>query len=161
MNSVISFVAQYLIYILILVAAIWWLQLKSGKKQAALVLVGSGLLALLLAKVGAHFINDPRPFTEGLRPLFGHSADNGFPSDHTLLTATLAFGVMTWSWRKGLVLLAGALLIGLSRVAANVHHLSDIIGAVVIAGVATLAVYGGMSMIKRHYGLVSPDITTR
>lgn len=161
MNSAIKFVAQYLIYILVVVTVVWWLRLKSGKKRAAVLLVGSGVLALLLAKVGAYFINDPRPFTEGLQPLFACAADNGFPSDHTLLAATMAFVVMTWSWRKGLVLLTGAVLIGAARVIANVHHISDIIGAVAISAVATLVVYGCMIIIERHHGLVSPNITTR
>ncbi|MBC7565134.1 phosphatase PAP2 family protein [Candidatus Saccharibacteria bacterium] len=142
MQFLIIITAQYLLYALLLIAFIW-LVTFTGKKKWRIVMfaVAAGLISILLAKVGAYFISDPRPFTQGLVPLFSHAPDNGFPSDHTLLAATLAFVVAVYSWRLGTVLFVGTLAIGGARVAANVHHIADIIGAIVIAGIATLIVW--------------------
>jgi membrane-associated phospholipid phosphatase len=102
----------------------------------------SGFISILLAKVGAHLFNDQRPYiSDGTAPLFPHSGDpNGFPSDHTLLSALLAFTALYYSRPAGIFLLVVAAFIGVARVAAHVHHAVDIIGSFVITGIAYLIV---------------------
>lgn len=104
----------------------------------ALAILG-GILSLVLAKLASHFINDPRPFVQGhFTPWISHAADNGFPSDHTLLAAFLAWLCLAKSRKIGGTLLVVALLIGLARMAAGVHHSWDILGSFVIAGIGYL-----------------------
>ena len=76
-----------------------------------------------------------------IKPLFPHIADNGFPSDHTLLTMTIAAIIFVYNRKLGILLAIFSLIIGFSRVAAGVHHALDIIGAAVIAVTTTYISY--------------------
>jgi len=62
--------------------------------------------------------------------------DNGFPSDHTTLAATVALLVMGYRKLLGAVLLAASFLVGAARIAAHVHHVQDIVAGVLIAALA-------------------------
>jgi len=141
MNHLIIFGAKYFLVLSIVIVAIFWLRLDSeGKKRFAIVAITGGLLALLLAKIGSRIITDPRPFVVGhFAPLIPHANDNGFPSDHALITSFLAFVVWPFSKRLSYTLLAVAFLVSLARVAAGVHHPVDILGSFVISAVAVIA----------------------
>ena len=80
--------------------------------------------------------------TEHVAPPFAHAADNGFPSDHTLLSMFLAACVFWYSRRWSVVLLGITVAIGATRVATrvatHVHHPIDIIAAMGLAIVAAL-----------------------
>lgn len=144
MNQLIIFCAKYLFIISLVLVAISWLRLDSGgKKRFAVEAILGGLLALLLAKIGSHLISDPRPFVAGhFTPLVPHANDNGFPSDHALITSFLAFLVWPFSRRFSAGLMAVALAVSAARVAAGIHHPLDILGSFVISGVVVFAVDG-------------------
>src|SRR5207253_11016900 len=96
-----------------------------------------GVLAFLLAQAGTHLIISPRPFQEsGLPPLIPSSVDNGFPSDHTLLLAVAAAVITLVNWRWGLLFWGLAIIVGLARVYAGVHHLTDVAGSLMIASLS-------------------------
>lgn len=138
MDEIIKICAKYLIIVPVLVDA--WLLYKldrDNRRWMIALLIGGGILAALLAGLGGHFYNDPRPqFKDGSVPLFAHGNDNGFPSDHTLLASFLAFIAWPFSRKISYSLLAVALVIGWARVAAHVHHATDIIGSILITGLA-------------------------
>jgi len=143
-QSLIIFGAKYL-FIVVAVFAVyaWWRLPKGLRLQVAMqALVGLGFAAVLVKVAGA-LHPDVRPFVaQHFTPLVAQSGDNGFPSDHTTFTMLAAFTILpftrTWGW--GLAVLA--LIVGLSRIAAGVHSLSDILGGIVVAAVsATLAYY--------------------
>ena len=69
-----------------------------------------------------------------------HAADNGFPSDHALLTAFLGFTMLLYSKRVGIFLLVIALIVSWARVAAHIHNPRDIVGSFVIAAVSVVIV---------------------
>ncbi|HEX7368530.1 MAG TPA: phosphatase PAP2 family protein [Candidatus Saccharimonadales bacterium] len=135
MHGIVTFIAKYFIVLSVLGAFIVWLRLdKKQKIRFIAVAIGAGIIALILAKLGGHFYYDTRPFVAGhFTPYFSHGADNGFPSDHTLLASFLAFISWKYSRKAGIALLILAIIIGLSRVVAGVHHLTDIIGSIVFA----------------------------
>ena len=139
-DSVIVFVAKYFLYLSVAIVGIHWLIASKRDKidLMAHYLVG-GLIALVLAKIGAHFFYDTRPFvSQHIKPLMPHAADNGFPSDHALLSSFLGFTMLAYSRRLGYGLLALAVLIGAARVAAHIHSPIDIVGSFVFAALATL-----------------------
>ncbi|MHB1209806.1 MAG: phosphatase PAP2 family protein [Acidimicrobiales bacterium] len=138
MDSLIVFVAKYFLYISIVIVGVYWLRASTNDKfSLAWKLVGGGILALAMARVGAHFYYDTRPFVaHHIKPLFPHAADNGFPSDHALLASFLGFSMIAYSRRVATALLANAVLVGWARVAAHVHSPIDIIGSFVFAGVS-------------------------
>lgn len=139
MNNLITAVAQYLLFVVLAAAMIFWLFLpRRDKVGLAVQAIVSLVVVVVLIKVAASIYADPRPFVvdPSIRPLFAHSADNGFPSDHTAVAATVAFLVMIYHRWFGAVLLAGSLVLGASRIAAQVHHGQDIVGGVLIAALA-------------------------
>jgi undecaprenyl-diphosphatase len=145
LDPVIAFVAQYF-YLVVLAGAIIFLavQFRLGKsplslREFLLAALLIGVVAYLLSKVGNLFVNSPRPFLlTGVPPLIPSSTDNGFPSDHTLLLAFMSALVFLVNKRAGILFLVLAVVIGLARVYAGVHHLLDVIGSLVIVALALL-----------------------
>ena len=124
--------------------------------QRRIIFVGRVIVALpvafLLGRLASLFISNPRPFVvENIQPLIAHIPDNGFPSEHTLLVATISALVYTENKVLGVVLAILAVGVGISRVLANVHHSIDVVGSVGIAmGAVTLASYV-VSLVRIHY----------
>ena len=142
-NLLIIFVAEYFYLVSVLGFILYFLQSKRALKKSILILgIPSFLLSYIVAKLLALFINDPRPFVvDHIKPLILHAPDNGFPSDHTLLTMTIASIIFVYNKKLGIGLFIIALLIGVARVLAHIHHPLDIIGAAIIAVGATSIVY--------------------
>lgn len=135
MNSSIIFTAEYFHYLSIVTFALFVATATPlVRKKILLLSLAVFPLAFFISRILSIFINNPRPFVvEKIVPLVQHSADNGFPSDHTLLTATIAAVVFVYNKKLGLLLLVIATLVGGARVLAKVHHLTDIFGSIAIA----------------------------
>jgi len=135
MHEVVTFIAKYFLVLSVIGAIwVWWRLTFNQKKQFIALAVAGAIFSLILAEIGKHLHSDPRPFVVGhFTPYFPHGNDNGFPSDHTLLTAFLAFTVWRYSKRAGWALLGVSVLVGLCRMIAGVHHLQDIIGSIIFA----------------------------
>ena len=143
MDPLIIFGATYLISVSAL-AALWvmW-DLPHPDRMRFLILVLISLpLAYILAKTSSLLFYNDRPFVVGnFVPLVPHSADNGFPSDHTLLAASIAAVVILFRRNIGIILWVIVFIIGASRVFAGVHHVIDIAGAIAIAAIAVYATH--------------------
>ncbi len=134
LNALAVFVAQYLYLFALLIAAIFFFtQTKAVMKNMAICGVIIAPLAYVVSRISSLFYYDPRPFVVGhFVPLIAHAADNGFPSDHVLLTGAVAMIVWFYNKKLSVVLWALALLIGWARVFVGVHHWTDIIGNIVM-----------------------------
>lgn len=153
MNSLVIFIAQYLIFILAVLAVIFTLQRlpRSELRHFLILCLVSLAYAILIDKLASSLIYNPRPFVvDGIAPLFPHNAGNGFPSNHSLIAALIAGLVWQIDKKRGLFLGILALAIGLARVQANVHHLIDIIGGILIAVVAIGIAQGLMKLTGKH-----------
>jgi undecaprenyl-diphosphatase len=142
MNSIIIFGAKYLFIFVVVLAFIYFVQLdRQRKKQYIIFALITLPVTYIVAKVLGHFIYNPRPFiSSGVQPLISHAADNGFPSDHTLFVSSLAVITYVFNKRGGIVLGVLAVLVGISRVLAGVHHGADVVGAAVIAIVVAIII---------------------
>lgn len=153
MSTAVSVCAQLLPFLApVLLLLVWWRLPKGARAWFGVLAVVSGVCAGALVLVAGLVHDDPRPFVidPSHPPLFRHSADNGFPSDHTTYAATAALVVATVRRRFGLLLLASAVLGGLARVAANVHHVQDIVAGLVIAVVAVGGGLGIQGLLDRR-----------
>lgn len=152
MHSVIRVVGQYFFLISIAIVALYWLRSRRDVKVSlGWRLVAGGAVALALDDVAGRLYYDPRPFvTHQLVPIIPHAADNGFPSDHALLTAFLAFTMLLYSRRLALVLFLNALLVSWARVAAHIHNPRDIVGGFVLAAIAVAIVDGVTRLWRRR-----------
>jgi undecaprenyl-diphosphatase len=139
MNTLTAAVAQDLLLLILLAAAVIWLFLPRQEKVGlAVQAIVSLIVMVVLIKLAAAIHTDPRPFVvdPSIKPLFAHPGDNGFPSDHTALGATVALLVMIYRRWLGAVLLAAAIVVGAARMASHVHHGQDIVAGVLIAVLA-------------------------
>lgn len=155
MNGLIVAIAQYLLYVLVVVAGIVWLTLdRPGKVRFAL----EGILGLIVVGIGiwlaGHLHTDPRPFVHdpASTPLFPHPADNGFPSDHSAAAGLLTVLVARYRRVIGALVGVGAALVAWSRVAAHVHHLQDVAAGLAIGAVAGLIGIWLASLVWSAYG---------
>ena len=148
MDSLIVFGAKYLVFVVGAVAIVS--TLLSGKRvrnNVVKLALFSFPLAFLMAFVASLFYYDTRPFVvENTPPLIPHAPDNGFPSDHTLYAMVTATIIFAYNRTVGISLGILAILVGVSRVMARVHHPVDIIGSIAIAIVAT---YVGWLIVRR------------
>lgn len=129
------FAANDLPFVLLaaLAALAWFNRTKLTWQLAGRVVV-SGILSLLLAKVLGHLVADPRPYlAEHYPPLAHVSADNGFPSDHTLMAALFTGWAAWFSRRWWPVFALGTLVILLGRLGIGAHHTLDVLGSLLIA----------------------------
>jgi undecaprenyl-diphosphatase len=144
-NEIIKIIAQDFIVIPVILATVVFFRQKTREqkvKYVAVVLIAA-VLALIFAKIGGALINDPRPFVanNNLHPLIAHSRDNGFPSDHTLLSSLAGFVMLPFAPVLGMIGLVFALMIGVARIMANVHHPLDIIGSFAFTAAAVAVAY--------------------
>jgi len=141
LELLIIFSAKYLLFVSAVIAIIYFLK-QSRQRQKEILVFALILfpLSYIIAKILGHFFYDPRPFAiENFMPLIPHAADNGFPSDHTLLGAAIAFAVFRFNKKLGLFLLVLAILVGLARILAGVHHAADIAGSILIVTLISLS----------------------
>jgi membrane-associated phospholipid phosphatase len=132
--------AQYLLWIMVVVFGAVWLFVESrtGKINLAVTAIIGLILALVLLYVAKDVHSDPRPFVQNphIKPLFGHSTDNGFPSDHSVAAALIAVLVLARRRIVGAVLALAATAIAWARVAAHVHHLQDVLAGLALGALA-------------------------
>ncbi len=138
MNLFIVFAAKYLFILIGLLAFLWFIFVdKKIQAQIIKLAVISFPFSFILAKILGYFISSPRPFVlEHIEPLIKASADNGFPSDHTLLAMTIGLVVFAYNKKFGMVLVVLSLFVGLGRVLGHAHHTIDVVGSILIASVA-------------------------
>ncbi|HBI33806.1 MAG TPA: hypothetical protein DEA43_04155 [Candidatus Moranbacteria bacterium] len=143
MDDIIIFGARRLTAVMILIALVFFLRLSREKKKEMLVFAIITLPVIyLMAKLASLFYYNPRPFVvENFVPLIAHTDNNGFPSDHTLLSAAVASIVYFFNKKVGVFLFILAVLVGASRVLAGVHHFVDIAGSIIIAFVVSSLMY--------------------
>ena len=136
----IVFLAKYL-YLFVIGGIVLLFLFSDYKKQIALRALFTLPLAFLLSLLFTRIVLSPRPFLlDHTVPLIQSATDNGFPSDHTLLVATLAMILFFAHKRISLMFLFLSLLVGIGRVLAGVHHPFDILGSFIIAVISSVLI---------------------
>jgi undecaprenyl-diphosphatase len=114
-------------------------------------------VAFLAGRSLSLVIDSPRPFVvENITPLIDHIADNGFPSEHTLLVATIALLVYTEHKALGILLAITAITVGFARILANVHHGIDVAGSITIAFISVTFAHIGVTWLQKRYAGTLP-----
>jgi len=120
------------------ICTLWFFARPGGsprlKLATASALAAAGI-GLLFNQLIASLWSRDRPFVAhpGDTVLVAHrSVDPSFPSDHATAAFAIAFAVLFFSRRLGILFLLGATAIGVSRVLLGLHYPSD-----VAAGAAT------------------------
>jgi undecaprenyl-diphosphatase len=107
---------------------------RHGVVAAAL----ASIVALEVAQVIAGVWDRPRPYEGHLEThvFVATSSDPSFPSDHATVAFAIAVSILLRNKRLGLITIAMAMVVALSRVVVGVHYPSDVVAG---AGLGTLA----------------------
>lgn len=153
MNSVIIFCAKYLFVFVALGLAVAWFPVdRETKKRFVVATILAGGIAFALSRIAGQLYYDPRPFvTEHVKPLIPHGPDNGFPSDHALLTMTLTSINYFFNKKIASLMLVLTLAVGIARILAKVHSPLDIGGSWVFGVIGAIGGYYLMRWIFSKY----------
>lgn len=99
LTFLIIFGAKYLYIVIAIIALGTVIYDKAISKRSIITLSAIAFpLSFIIARIASYFILIPRPFViENIQPLIAHVADNGFPSDHTLLSMTIASVIFVYN----------------------------------------------------------------
>ena len=129
------FIANDLLYCIILLFAWFWLRGNYDTKKQILKAFIFTSIAILISQCISHVYYHPRPFVMEIgRTLIYHAPNGSFPSDHMLIFSSIAFSYLFSAQRKlGVFLLVMAWLVAWSRVYLGVHFPLDMLGAFLLA----------------------------
>jgi len=129
------FIANDLLYCMILLFAWFWLRGNYDTKKQILKAFIFTSIAILISQCISHVYYHPRPFVmEVGRTLIYHAPNGSFPSDHMFIFSSIAFSYLFSAQRKlGIFLLIMAWLVAWSRVYLGVHFPLDMLGAFLLA----------------------------
>src|SRR5262245_36317887 len=112
-------------------------------KIASLAGMTAAGFGLVVSQVITQFWQRPGPFVAHPHDtilLVARSNEPSFPSDHAVAAFAIAFAVAFIGRRMGAAFLAGATLIGVTRVIAGLHYPGDVLGGAAIGFVSAAAV---------------------
>lgn len=144
-----DFVTFWAVPLFVLATLSLWLLDRPGPSQRWRVACLSGLaaagLGLLVSQVITHFWVRERPFIAHPREtllLAPPSHEPSFPSDHAVAAFAIAFSVALVAGRRpGALFLAGATMVGITRVFVGLHYPGDIVGGALIGFACALIVF--------------------
>ena len=128
------------------ILALWFFARPGGSprlKNATASALVAAALGMLINQVIGHLWFRERPFATHPHDtlLLTHgSGDPSFPSDHATAAFAIAFAVFFFSRRLGLVFLAAATAIGVSRVLLGLHYPGDVAAGALIGFLSALVV---------------------
>lgn len=148
LDNFMIFCASYLVYVVFVVAVSCLLYLVVKREWKPVIYFMATLaVTFILLQLMSMFNFDHRPFMDyHLTQLVAHASGKSFPSDHTTVTAGIAFGLLFFTRFKklGVAVLVAACLIGFARVFVGIHYPLDILGGVttgLVGGAVTFGIY--------------------
>jgi undecaprenyl-diphosphatase len=163
-DTLIVWVAQYLLWVMVAAIVAVWLfrEDRAGRVELGCSAVLGLVLALAFMYLAKHVHHDPRPFvSDGAKALFGHSKDDGFPSDHSVAAGLISIVVFLRHRLVGFVLVLCGVAIGWARVAAHVHHLQDVVAGLLIGGLAAVIATVIIRLLLPHVPAARRDVPQR
>jgi undecaprenyl-diphosphatase len=132
---------------------------RSEGSRAVAKSLAAAVLALVVKTVIRLAVQRPRPFlTDPALLHLNLSVDSlSFPSQHALFASAIACSLLLSGYlRLGWALVAGAVLIGFSRMMAGVHYPTDILGGFLVGGACAFLVQryaGRLEQFLSKYGI--------
>jgi len=148
-DGLITFLASFLIWLILAALMVLWLIDGRIKKEVALHALAAGFMAWLIAQFIKSLVPTLRPFDiNGLTPLtLSVPGDNAFPSGHVAFAFGIAISILRHKKLLGLLFILMAVGVGVGRVLGNVHSPSDILGGAVI-GIISALIIGKIHFFK-------------
>lgn len=151
-DNLMTFGAEYLIYLTLVGMFIVTLKGKANERKALLLTILALPIAVIIIKIIHLFISEPRPFVSyDIVPLINHQADASFPSRHATIMAVVAFSYTYFKSKWASLFLILMLLVGLSRIYVGVHYPLDIIGGFVVGLISLIVTRQIVNLIKFRF----------
>lgn len=129
------------LFLIVLFVVYFLIQARERQKDMLILSLPYFPLTYIAALIASCFYHNPRPFMiDAVHAVINHAPGNGFPSNHMLLCAAIASLLFLYNKSLGITAWAIAILVGMSRVAAGVHHSIDIVGSALISIAVLIAV---------------------
>jgi undecaprenyl-diphosphatase len=143
MTTLIIIGAKYFIILSPIIVGLYILRVPRELRRRVVIFFALSLpITYILSLVADSLYYNPRPFViGGFEPLIPHADENGFPSNHALLTAALASGLSFFNRRWASLLWVIFGVVAFSRVYAGVHHSIDVLASALIALFVATVVY--------------------
>jgi undecaprenyl-diphosphatase len=139
MNTLITFCAEYLIYIATAYAVFEVYRSKDNRLMKLCVVLGAAALAWLASHFLKNIFMHPRP---DLPLAYASSDPYSFPSGHASYMFALASAMYAIKKKPAYILFVLAILTGIGRVAIRVHFWYDIIGGAILGfAIATALIF--------------------
>jgi len=141
-DGLITFLASFLIWVILFGIIMLWLVDGRIKKEVALHAIFASLLAWILAEMVKSLVPSMRPFDQnGLTPLtLTVPIGSAFPSGHTAAAIAIAVSIFLHKKGLGLAFLIGGVGVGIGRFLSNVHFPLDILGGAVVGILCAITV---------------------
>jgi undecaprenyl-diphosphatase len=130
-----------------------WFTTEEGKAKSVFIAV-TIVVSLAVSYALGQFYSHPAPYMAGYETLLVEAPENSFPSQHTTVVFAFAWPLLYLQdrWREGLIALALASLVGISRVYVGVHFPIDIIGAISASLLGFTLVYAARGLVTDFAG---------
>lgn len=143
LNPVMVFIAEYLLFFLVVGALGYWLTRNQSNKVMVLCGLLTVLFAEIIARIAGMIHSNHQPFAElaNVNQLIEKTVDNSFPSDHTILFFSLC--VTYWLFKRGwgFLMIIVAIIVGISRIWVGVHYPADVFVGSIISILSAVMVY--------------------
>ncbi len=152
-----AFMAGKVVYGVTLCILFAWVRKSGSFRFAILDVTFTVILSLFTSWIIGAVWYHPRPFVLGLGQKFiEHAPDSSFPSDHTTFMFAIALPLLAHSISRtwGIVVFILATVVAWSRVYLGIHFPFDIIGALIVALISTIAIRTVSSIL--HPNIYAP-----
>ncbi|ASV69580.1 MULTISPECIES: undecaprenyl-diphosphatase [Cytobacillus] len=143
LNPIIVFIAEYTVILLALITLMYWFTRKTKHRYMVMTAGFTFILAEIIGKFVVsklHFNYQPFVELDNVNQLIDKTANNSFPSDHTILF--FSFCIVFWLFNKKNVLWPIlSVLVGISRIWVGVHYPFDVITGALIAIICAIIMY--------------------
>ena len=141
-DYLVYFLAQILPFVLF--AFIAWYFLFYKKEPIKFILISFVIaVSLAFSEILKFIFQSQRPFLEitQLAPLFMFGGADSFPSGHALVLGAFTTAIYFENRKMGYFFAVGSILVGISRVFAGVHYMTDILAGFFIGTLFVLLAY--------------------
>lgn len=134
LDKLIVFISQISPYITALLYAGVLIYLLLYQQDQLLITIIKPLFAFLFVTIVRKLYNRPRPcITMHIEPLVGHKTGESFPSRHTVSAFSIALAIFPIHIILGELAFTIAIIVALTRILCGLHHISDVIAAIIIS----------------------------